>query len=492
VTRTDCLSRSESRRWRWRRKTRFLALSALAAVAGPGAAVAVDWDVQPSASTQVTVSDNIDLDTTAESGAVFRATAGTSLRATGRRLSFNNVTSLSLVRRTDRSSFDLDHQVNAVGSFEFVQDRLGVDASLSSARELTSSEAPVSGGDSGSNLDSRTTVTSASLSPYWQQRYGRWAQSLVRYRHTEVVTEGNTTSGSSDDSLLLQLVAGDRLHPWRPAVTTQWIKNNEDANDAGVENDLTQYSVLFFNQFALSRRYSITASVGYDEIDAPTQTRDLSGMSWTVGVVGTPGPRSSFNISLGQRYNDLAVNGSASYALTSNLSMELSASHSLSSGLQRLVTERNFITADPVTGELATPAGLPVDFLNADLDDDLALRQDVQLTLIGQYGRNNVIGSLSAARDDLDTGEEQSVQGRVSLSRQLNRWLTATAGGSYSYVETALDRTTHTATASFNLSYQLGRNTSLFGGYAYTNRRSSVAASEYSEHSATIGGRVNF
>lgn len=459
----------------------------------PATAVAVEWDWQRSAGAQVTFSDNADLDPDGqeEEAAIFRTDIGTNLRGTGRRLTLAADTSLGLLRQTNRDSFDVDHRLRSLGSFELVPDRLGVDGSLFSTRELASSTARETGNTAGSDLDSRVTVTSASISPYWQQRYGRWAQSLVRYRHTEVIAGGDSNN-SRNDGIELQLAAGDELQPWRPAVSAEWQNNNEEANAGLTENDLTRYSIAFTNQLGLSRRYALTASVGYDEVDAPSQNRDLSGISWSVGAIGRPGPRTSFEFSVGQRYNDLAINGSADYAVTPRLSLRLSASHSLASGLQQVVTDRNLITVDPDTGELITPSGTPAGFVGGDLDNELALRQDVQLSLVGDYGRNRILLGSLASRRDLDMGEEQTAQLRATFTRQLSPRMFASVGGFYRFTDAELNANQHTTNARLDLSYRLGPHTSVFGGYSYTQRQSADARLEYAEHAVTFGGRVNF
>ena len=88
--------------------------------------------------------------------------------------------------------------------------------------------------------------------------------------------------------------------------------------------------------------------------------------------------------------------------------------------------------------------------------------------------------------------DDLSTQARASITRRMTPYLSAIASGSYQFTSTALDITTHTATGRFDLNYQLGPRASLFGGYAYTNRQSSVATQDYAEHSATVGGRVTF
>lgn len=488
MTRTPRSPHAKSRSKRHR--VQIVATAVLAFVATPAAAV--DWETGHFISSQLSLTAGDGADSSSrddDTGLSLRTTLGTNIRGTGRRLTLATDGSLSLINRTSGSAADLDQNIRALSTFELLKDRVFIDGNFTSTRELVSADSAVSGSEAGTDFDNRVSVTSASVSPYWQQRYGSWAQTLARYRHTEVISDAND---SRNDSLELQLVAGSKFRPWRPALLADWSNFDESSNDGNPENDLTRYSIAFTNQLALSRRYSLTASVGYDEVEQDSQNRDLSGISWSVGAIGQPGPRSSFEISVGQRFGDPAINGSASYALTSNLTLRLNASHSLSSGLQNLVSDSNLVTVDPVTGELLTPEGLPAGFGNTGLDNQLSLRQSVSATLVGDYGRNRIVLSTFGEQRDFDTGDEDIVRLRGVFTRRLSPKLSATASSFYFYTKPDVNATTHTVNARFDLNYRLGQRTSVFGGYSYTNRRSADDALEYSEHVASVGARISF
>lgn len=471
-----------------------MAVSVLFALASAPAA-AMDWNATHFISSQLSLSNgdganssSDDEDTTLS----LRSTVGTNIRATGRRLTFATNSSLSLINRTSGGAADLNQNIRALASLELWKNRLFVDGNITSTRELISSQSPVSGGDAATDDDNRVSVTSASISPYWQQRYGSWAQTLARYRHTEVISGSDGGADSRNDSVELQLVGGSAFQPWRPALISEWQNIDERADSEDNESDLTRYSVSFTNELALSRRYSVTASVGYDEVEASSQDRDLSGVNWSVGVNGQPGPRSSFEFSFGQRYGDPAINGNASYAITSNLTFRVNATHSLSSGLQGLVSDSNLVTVDPVTGELVTPEGLPAGFGNSGVDSEISLRQSISATLVGDYGRNRIIFSSFAEQRDFDDGEENIVRVRGVYTRELSRDLSASLASFYNQTRPQDTATTHTVNGRFDLNYRIGQRTSLFGSYSYTNRRSVDESLEYSDHVASIGARMSF
>ncbi len=457
-------------------------------------AAAMDWEANHFVSTRLSLTNSDGLSSSSSDGlgTSLRGTIGSSLRGAGQRLNFAADTSLSLITRSSDSTPEIDQNLRALSTLELWKNRFFVDANLTSTRELISSNSRISGSDAGTDNDERVSVTSASISPYWQQRYGNWAQSLVRFRHTEVISGGSNANDSRNDSLELQLVAGRKLQPWRPALLADWVRIDERSNASLTENDLTRFSIAFANEVALSRRYSLTASIGYDKVDASSQTRNLSGVSWSVGANGQPGPRSNFQFSVGQRFGDLAINGSATYALTANLSLRLDASHSLASGLQQLVSDSNLVTVDPITGELVTPEGLPAGFGGAGLDNQLSLRQSVSATLVGDYGRNRIVLSGFAEQRQFDVGDEDIARVRGIITRSLSPKVSASFSSFYRYTRPQVTDATHTVNGRFDLNYRLGRRTTLFGGYSYTDRRSSDASLEYNEHVASVGGRISF
>lgn len=456
-------------------------------------ALPLDWQATYSASTSVSGTSNANLapDGQEEAAVTSRLTISSMARATGRRLRFATDSSLSFVRRTDRDSPTIDQSLNAISSIELLTNRIFVDANLTSTRELVSPTTAVTGGDAATDDRGRVSITSLSVSPYWQQRYGHWAQSLVRYRHTEVIA-GSQANDSRDDAVNFQLVGGQKLTPWRPALTADWSNKDERASGGRVAADVLQYSIGFGNQFALSRLYSVNAVVGYQKVDATTDRRNLSGFVWSVGAIGRPGPRTSFDVSVGQRYGELAVNGTARYAITDRLTLRLQARQNYGTGAQRLVADASLVTVNPTTGELETPAGVPVGFGDTGVDGALSIDQMFLASLVGVYGRNRVTLTGSVEQRQFDVGTETIGLTRGVVTRTLGPRTSASVSGFYRTDDSILGVVTQTISGRLDLSYRIGERATVFGGYSYTQRLSDVATGGYSEHVGTIGGRVTF
>ena len=467
--------------------------SLLAASAWAPYAWSVDWQATYSIGSSLSLSSNARLrrEGEEEAGGTARLTLGTVAKGTGRRLKFNTNSFISLISRSITGGADIDQRLRAISSFELLENQVFVDGNFTSTRELISSASPISGGDAAADFNQRTSVTSISLSPYWQRRYGRWAQSLVRYRHTEVIAEG-ATNNSRNDNLELQLVGGDKIAPWRPALTAEAVNNNQRASAGRTENDLTRFSIAFGNQLALSRRYSLTASIGYDKIDTSSDTRDLSGVSWSVGTIMRPGPRTNISFSFGQRFGEPAIEADMRYEITPRLSLRLQATQNLNSGLQRLVNDSNLVTVDPLTGELVTPAGVPAGFVNSGINAGISVQQTFEASLVGDYGRNRIIVSAVQYQREFDDGNDQTTRVRGSFTRALSPYLSATASSFYRFNTLRTGAKTQTLNGRLDLNYRIGPRATVFSGYSFTTRLSDDANREYVEHVGTVGGRVTF
>jgi uncharacterized protein (PEP-CTERM system associated) len=456
-------------------------------------ALPVEWTTTYAASSSVSGTSNANLAPSGQEEAALtgRVSVSTFARARGNRLNFTTDSSLSLIRRTDRDRPTVDQSVHAVSTIELFSDKFFVDANFASTRELVSSTTPITGGDAATDETGRVSITSLSVSPYWQQRYGRWAQSLVRYRHTEVIA-GSQANDSRNDAALFQLVGGQKLSPWRPSLVADWSNKDERSSGGRAAADVMEYSVGFGNQFALSRLYSVSASVGYQKVDSAIDSRDLSGFVWSVGAIGRPGPRTSFDVSVGTRYGELAINGTVRHAITDRLTLRLEARQNYGTGAQRLVTDASLVTVNPTTGALETPAGLPVGFGDTGVDAALSIDQIFLASLVGVYGRNRVTITGSVEQRQFDVGTETIGLARGVVTRALGPRASVSVSGFYRTDDSVLGVVTDTINGRVDLSYQIGQHATVFGGYSYTQRFTDIATGDYSEHVGTIGGRVTF
>ncbi len=106
---------------------------------------------------------------------------------------------LSAVERFgDNESTDLNHNLNAVGKAELVEDFLFIDGNARISQELISLLG--SPADAEINNSNRATVGTYSISPYIQKRLGTFANALVRYTASGAIFENDVAAQSASNS----------------------------------------------------------------------------------------------------------------------------------------------------------------------------------------------------------------------------------------------------------------------------------------------------
>lgn len=470
----------------------------LAPALAAGASQAIDWQLSQSVSAAITYTDNIDLepDRQAESGFIPSATYSIAGTGQGGRTLFATDARISVRGEPDdgvsNMEPELDQRITALGRFELVRDRFFVDGLFTSFQELIDANSGVSASQNSSS-NSTNSVTTFGISPVYQEKLGNWADTQLSYEHTEVLAEGDNDDASFD-RVRFSAVAGNRFNLWRPTFSTGWASYRERL--ANPNNSLDDVDIIFVeldNRIQVSRNYAILGLIGYNEIDAPSSNRDLSGVYWNIGVLATPTPRTQFDIRVGQRYDDFAVTGSLSHQLTPNLLLRANATQDVGTALVRSSGGFQRLSITQLQGGLAGANGLPSGFLRSNnLDDGISTQQGVGLAIVGTYGRSTITAGSQYNNRSFDDGDDATWTNRLAWSRQLSRQLTFDISVAYRFVDERNQAETHTVGGRAGVSYQLGPRSSVFADISRTDRFSSDPNREYVENAATVGGRLTF
>jgi uncharacterized protein (PEP-CTERM system associated) len=455
---------------------------------------AVDWQLNQSASARITFTDNVDLDPDdqAEEALVPSLTYTIAGTGQGGRVLFWTDSRITAQSSTEDNKIQIDQSIDALGRVEVVNDRLFLDASITSFQELLDSGSSVSSNPN-SGRNQQSSVTSLSVSPIYQHRFGTWSDAQFSYQHSEIIASGSRDDARSD-SVRLTAAAGSRFTFWKPSFTAGYLNYVEDlARPSNSKDDVEQVSVQLDNAFQMTRNFALLGTVGYDDVDAPSSSKDLSGPFWSVGASGTPGPRSQYTFQIGQRFGEVALTGNANYLVTPNLVLRLNATHDVGTALQRGSTQVQRLTVQTLSGGLATNNGLPAGFLRGNnLDDGLSTRQSIGFGLVGTYGRNSITFGSGFDITEFDDGTDRTSTTRLGWTRQLSRLTSLSLGGFYRYVDQRTRASTNAVGARADLSYSLGPTTSVFTGISRTDRFSSDPNEEFTENALTIGGRITF
>jgi len=267
------------------------------------AALALDWRFEPNVSASATYTDNANSSATNPQDAlILTVTPGFSLRSEGsRRVQASLQYGLTAVSRFgEDNSNDLYHRLSAVGNAELVEDFLFIDGSANISQELISLLGPTA--DAETNDSNRSTVGTYSISPYIQQRFGTFANALVRYTASGAIFENNTAADSSVNSLAAGLSSGTRFNDLSWALDYSIRKaENRNATTAAANSDTTFERASATVGYALTRQFRVFGTVGEDKNEY-LSTSGTDGSFYSAGFGWSPTRRTSVEASAGKRY----------------------------------------------------------------------------------------------------------------------------------------------------------------------------------------------
>jgi uncharacterized protein (PEP-CTERM system associated) len=273
------------------------ALSVFITMAFASTAHALDWNFEPSVGAAATYTDNVNQSATSpEDALILNVTPGFSLISKGSsRVQATVQYGLrSVARFGDNESTDLNHNLNAIGTAELVEDFLFIDGSARVSQELISlfgspAEADV-------NDANRATVGTYSISPYIQKRLGTFANAQARYTASGAIFENNVAANSASNAFSAGLTSGTRFDDlsWGLNYSIRDTQNRDAA-------DSTFESASATVGYALTRKFRVFGTVGQDWNDY-LSTTETGGSSYSIGFGWSPTRRTSVEASAGERY----------------------------------------------------------------------------------------------------------------------------------------------------------------------------------------------
>ncbi len=199
-----------------------------------------------------------------------------------------------VARFGEDSSEDLNHNLNAVGKAELIEDFLFIDGSARVSQELISLFG--SPADAEINDSNRATVGTYSISPYIQKRLGTFANAQARYTTSGAIFENDVAANSNVDAFTAGLTSGTQFNDLSWGLNYSIRKaNNENDGDTTFERASAQLG------YALTRKFRVFGTVGQDWNDYLSAT-GIDGSSYSVGFGWAPTRRTSVEASVGERY----------------------------------------------------------------------------------------------------------------------------------------------------------------------------------------------
>lgn len=148
------------------------------------------------------------------------------------------------------------------------------------------------------SAENSTEVRSWSISPYLVQRFGRQANSVLRYTRSAVDSGARARFGDTvSDTLLYNLSSGSAYQVLGWGLSYVYQKQDNE-----LTSDYSTRSVNANLRYQLDGTFALTASAGYDRYDYNALSGRNAGRNWSTGFVWTPSQRSSIAASFGRHF----------------------------------------------------------------------------------------------------------------------------------------------------------------------------------------------
>ncbi len=290
------------------------AFSVLAVLAFAPPAQAVDWLFDASVGASATYTDNVNQSPSDEEDSlVLQVSPGFTLRTEGsRRMRATIAYSLTGVARFGGGDdTDLNHNLNAAGSAELVEDFFFIDASARVSQELISLLG--SPADAAINDSNRATTGSWDISPYIKHRFGSYADFQARYSTGGTLFEDDVLSDLYSDTFSASLTSGTRFKDLSWGLDYSYRDVSEQDSN-GIDGSHTYEVANLSLGYALTRKFRLIGSVGHEWIDyEEASAEDLDHSMWDAGFAWTPSRRTSLQATAGERFFGNTYDVSASY-----------------------------------------------------------------------------------------------------------------------------------------------------------------------------------
>lgn len=271
-------------------------------------AVAADWEFEPAIQVSETYRTNVNLGPSDDENDewITEIAPGFMLSLDGA----NNTASLeyqmqALLFANDSDQNDVYHELKANGEFQIAEDRLFLDTDAAYRQENINPAGRVAL-DNSSDTDNRTDVGIFSISPWWQQPIGNFADSVVRYTFGLVEyfnsdnngdTETETNNSHSNDVTWTLSDARQSQLGWQTNYEYRRVDFDDDSTEFEYQKGELQLT------FAVSSKTRLVATGGREsDIQEDPSKGSLDSTFYNGGFSWNPNQRQSLEALVGHRY----------------------------------------------------------------------------------------------------------------------------------------------------------------------------------------------
>ena len=464
----------------------LLVLTSLTLLLCSGLTLAGDWKLSDSITTELTAVDRSGND--ASSGLVAQITPRISLRGEGGRASAS--VDYGLTASLGSSNTDpeaLTHDLRAEGDLEAIENFFFLGARASAT--LVGNSATSGNVDSiNVNSDGRQSYSIAIL-PSFRHRLNRYANIVSNNEFDYVDTtggSGGSDEGSTGVTLNLGIQSGPVYGPlsWNLGAT----RTQTDFEDR--EDKTTEANVGLGYQ--IDSRWRFTSSIGYEDNEVQTDRDTTDGVTWNVGTVWTPNPRTSAALNYGQRYIGSIYSGRFTHRTRrTNLSVDLSRDVT-NRRTQRLVDP--FFIPFPGGPDFNVNTGEFGFVSNLEETDENFVNTQLRIA-VAVTGRRTTVtftGDVSNREFEISDRDEDSYTLGVNASRQLGAGYSASLTASYDQADGTASGDSDSYDLGLSLSKQLSPRTTASVEVFHRERNASASGDDFSENRIAVSLSSSF
>ena len=339
-------------------------------------------------------------------------------------------------------------------------------------------------GESGTGVSdsgNRTELISASANPNVRHHFRNWADYRFDYVISNVRVEDESIDTTVTQRYGSTLTSGREFAFLRWTAETRTQETDHRGTDRKDERRLAQFSMQYVDRIL----FQPTASIGYEQIKDNTITEPPDGLIWSVGGVFQPGPRTSVQLSHGQRYGDPNSSLEASYKIGPKTTARINYSQVLETSQSLSLTELTSPTANlsqPDTGFSLSNNAFRQSTFDAEIDAERG-RDNYRIEVRWSERKTDADGSINTV---------QSV--RASWTRDLTRKLSGTVDLTYRTTDfgPTQSRVDDFITYRASLDYRLQSDLRTTVGYTGTRRISTQGGASYTENAVSFSLTAQF
>lgn len=438
-------------------------------------------------------SDNLFLtDNNKQSDFVTVVSPGINIVSDGARARFNFTYILQGLLYASESEFnDINNRLAGSGNIELYKDHLFLDVDGTVGQENIANF----GARQQDNINvfgDRRDVSIYTISPYWLQRYGNYADIELRLRHNEIDIADDDLNDTIEDQFLASVTSGRRF------ARLEWELYAEATNVSFGQGPDSKFNEISGEvAYLINARYAVFGTLGYEDNDFPTTSNmDLSGSIWNVGARWTLGPRTRMELSYGERFFGANVffdlqhtSRRTTWILNYSKEATLASEQIARRGAFAVVDDIADIIIDPDTGD-----PLPIDGELANFSNEVFIREIFTGGVDLNGRRTNVsIRGYVESRDFSITQEQQDVNGLyVFATRALNLNTTLTASFGWSRGESTVIQPFQTYDGALGAIRQMSSRLSVALAYNYRHRDSDTPNDDFTENRIDLTALIIF